>query len=366
MIEPISIEAVHIFRVKIGSITGEKEEGAGGGESGGGSQDKIIVNIASDTGYSGWGCASPCTDVTGEDVEKTVDTIKKGIEKHLMERGMRPIRALLEEISEKWPDAPAARAAVDIGLHDIWAKQLAASLLSVFGPFRFNMPTSGTVIPSDPETTAAHANEVYNKGFSVIKMVGGNAAEDIERIRVLKRDFGRSVAIRLDARGGYSLEEAREVVKETGKNLQLFEQPVPRDDIDGLLALTDECPVPVVADESAVNESETAELIRKGIKSVKIKLMKCGGLTPARRICQLARISGVAVVLGTADETPISATAAAHLALSHPAIRYADMDSHLRLDQKMVSNGLSIERGTIEVPTQPGLGIQVRKSYLRE
>ncbi len=359
MIEPLRIDAVHLFRVDMP----KKEKSAEEGET---ASEKIIVNIASDTGYSGWGCAAPCTDDTGEDIEKTVDAIKNTIEPHLVEHGMRPVRALFEEVGEMCPDAPAARAAVDIALHDIWAKQLAAALVSVLGPFRFDMPTSGTVELSDPETTTAYANEIYNKGFSVLKLVGGNAAEDIERIRALKRDFGRNIAIRLDARGGYTEEDAREVMLETGKSLQLFEQPVARDDIDGLLKLSEECPVPVVADESAVNESETAELIKNGIGAVKIKLMKCGGLTPARRICELARISDVIVVIGTAGETPISATAAAHLALSHPAVQYADMDSCLALDQKIISSGLTVERGMITVPTHPGLGVQVRKTYLRD
>jgi L-alanine-DL-glutamate epimerase-like enolase superfamily enzyme len=216
------------------------------------------------------------------------------------------------------------------------------------------------------ETCAAAAQHLA-EGFEILKIKGGrDPEEDIARVCAVRRACGPEVTIRLDANQGYSVDQARAVMGALAEEIELIEQPVDAGDLDGLAALAAEAVVPVMADEPVLGPDQAREVMGHGLRLVCVKLMKSGGLSAAARLCDIAQEHGARVMIGCMDELPISMAGAAHLALSHPAVAYADLDGHIGMVQGVATGGLEIRSGRVSVSTAPGLGVQVDERELEE
>ena len=131
----------------------------------------------------------------------------------------------------------------------------------------------------------------------------------------------------VDANAGWAPADAVERIHALARfNLELVEQPVARDDIEGLGYVQARIPLPVVADESLRSEADLEAIAAAGVRAINLKLMKVGGLSPALRILRRARALGLRVMLGCMIETSIGATAMAHLA---GLADWLDLDSPL-------------------------------------
>ena len=357
--EPLKIEAAHVFRVSISVKAMGMEDGEAVKES-------VVVNLISSSGVNGWGCACPIEEATGETAEAAIEAIGGKLEPALRGMPERPVMELLEAVENAAPEAPAARAAFDIALYDIWSKMLETPLVCLLGQCRTSIRTSAAVEISDPNTTVLEAGDQIENGYKIIKLKsGGDFAEDIESIEAVRRDYGRGVPLRFDACGGYTEEQAMELIEKTGDSLKLLEQPVAAGETEALLRICEKSPAPVVADESAVKPEEAAELLRLGVPVIKVKLMKHGGIWPSMRICDAARTFGGRVIVGCGEETPVSAAAAAHLALSRPSVEYADLEGRLKSGRYVVSSGMRVRDGVVTVAMRSGLGVEIRRNVLR-
>lgn len=362
MIEHIDIQAVHTFKLSM-----NLKQGFAAACESCDKVENVIVSIGTESGTVGWGCAAPDTHVTGETVEGVIQTLRGRLAPALIEAPPAPFRKLISFLCEIAPESPAARAAIDIALHDLWCKQLGHPLIDVLGAYRDEIPTSVTIGISDRRTTLEQARAFAEQGFRILKIkCGKDPDEDIERVQAVKKELGAAVTIRIDANQGYNEKQTKKVVEKLAEDIELIEQPIDAKDIDGLAKLASELPIPVVADESVLTAADALEAFRKGIPVVNVKLMKTGGIAEAIRICDIAGMMGGKVMVGCMDEIPISMAAAAHLALSRPAVAYADLDGHIDLDQHVASGGINIEKGMASVTGRPGLGVEVRKKYLRE
>jgi len=177
---------------------------------------------------------------------------------------------------------------------------------------------------------------------------------DIEVIKKLRANT--DAIFRVDANEGWSLEQALEKIpqmKELG--VELVEQPLNKDDWEGMKKLYAASSLPIFADESCVKEHDVLKCVGK-FHGINIKLKKCGGITPARRMIQKAREEGLQVMLGCMNETSLGSAALAHLA---PLVDKIDMDGPLLLGEDTAS-GLSFEKGRIIFPTGPGLAVTVK------
>jgi L-Ala-D/L-Glu epimerase len=177
--------------------------------------------------------------------------------------------------------------------------------------------------------------------------------QDIEIIKSL-RSQSDSV-FRVDANAGWSLEEALEkipILKELG--VEFVEQPLAREDWEGMRVLYEKSSLPLIADESCVLETEV-EKCKDHFHGINIKLTKCGGLTPAKRMIRQARDLGLRVMVGSMNESSIGSAAISHLL---PLLDYVDMDGPLLLDGDL-ARGLEFDYGRVRIPRLPGLGIQV-------
>jgi L-alanine-DL-glutamate epimerase-like enolase superfamily enzyme len=329
------------------------------------SVENLVVRVETGSGLTGWGCAAPDPYVTGETIEGNLEALREVLAPALLQSGESATQELLCQVAEAAPKDPAARAAVDLALHDLWGKQRGVPVQALLGGTAREIPTSITIGIMNIEETSAAAAEHCAQGFGILKIKGGrDPEEDIERVRAIRQAHGPDLVIRLDANQGYSVDQARAVMAALAGEIEFIEQPVDAGDLDGLAGLAAEAVVPVMADEPVLGPDQADEVLSRGLRLVCVKLMKSGGLAAAARVCDLAQRRGARVMIGCMDELPIGVAGAAHLALSHPAVAYADLDGHIGMLQRVATGGLEIQSGRVSVTATPGLGVRVEEREL--
>ena len=167
--------------------------------------------------------------------------------------------------------------------------------------------------------------------------------------------------IRVDANAGWTTEEALELIPLL-KSLQveLIEQPLAKDNWEGMKILFETSPIPLIADESCVVESDVQKC-HMHFHGINIKLTKCSGITPARRMIKKGKELGLKIMIGSMNESTIGSAAIAHLA---PMADYLDMDGPLLLTEDLAT-GFSFDKGRVIYPDQPGLGIAFKGLFQR-
>ncbi len=178
---------------------------------------------------------------------------------------------------------------------------------------------------------------------------------DIEMVKELRKHT--NAIFRVDANAGWTLEQALEkipVLKDLG--VEFVEQPLAKDNWEGMKKLYAVSPLPLIADESCVVR-EDVEKCAGHFHGINIKLTKCSGITPALQMIQNARSLGLQVMVGCMNESTIGSAAIAHLS---PLLDYVDMDGPLLLAEDIAA-GLTYDQGRFAVSDQPGLGIDFFK-----
>ena len=321
----------------------------------------VIVKIVTDYGVVGWGEASPSERVTGETAETVIKILNRIAPKLI---GLCPLRIEQDvEVMDSIVEGnPAAKAAVDIALHDILGKTGRKPLFMLMGGYRTEVLTDITLGIKSPKEMAEDAVKAVNKGFKALKVkVGVNPPEDVERIKRIREAIGDNVQIRIDANQGWTPKQAIEVLNKIEKfNIQFAEQPVPSEDIKGLMEVKKKSPIPIMADESVHSPEDAMRLIQaEAVDLINIKLMKSGGILKARKIAAIAEAARIPCMIGCMGESEIGIAAGAHLAAAVKNIQYADLDSDLLLKDKLVKKGGTKVKDSMRVfPKQDGLGIK--------
>jgi L-alanine-DL-glutamate epimerase-like enolase superfamily enzyme len=321
-----------------------------------------IEAVSASARWTGLGAGSPGEHVTGETLEACAAAVEGDGLAWLPGRDARHLPALCREAEAKWPHAPAARAAVDIALHDLLGQALGVPLCDLLGRAHTAMPTSITIGIKGVDETLAEAVEYVARGFRCLKVKIGDELElDLERLVRLRERVGARTTIRVDANVGYTIDETRVFFERTSRlGIELVEQPVPRDDFAGITSLPEPWRRAVAADESLHGEGDALALAAPeplcGIFN--IKLMKCGGVRAAGRIAAIAETAGIALMWGCMDESRVSIAAALHAAFASPATRYLDLDGSLDLARDVVEGGFVLEGGVMRTTSEPGLGVR--------
>lgn len=330
------------------------------------SVSNLIVRVdaegPSGSTLTGWGAGSPEEHVTRETIADCWRAVEPPNLDWMVGRELENPDSLVDELARRMPAAPAARAAVDIALHDLWARAANVPLVDLWGRCHTRLPTSITIGIKGIEETLVEADEYLSRGFRILKVKLGQAVdEDIRRIHELHRRIPAGTVIRVDPNQGYDLAAFRRFVAETGScGIEFFEQPVPVAGTAGLGVLPLELRNRIALDEAVLDAADARRWLEPeplaGI--VNIKLMKSGGCKAAREIAAVAERAGVHLMWGCMDESRISIAAALHAAFSSPATRYLDLDGHLDLDHDLVTGGFRLEDGFMELTDAPGLGIE--------
>jgi L-alanine-DL-glutamate epimerase-like enolase superfamily enzyme len=303
--------------------------------------DNVVVKLITDYGVVGWGESSPSKRVTGETVETVVRTLDEIGPKLIR---MCPLRIeqdveLMDTVVE---GNPAAKAAVDMALHDVLGKTVGKPLFMLIGGYRTEVLTDITLGIKSAKGMAGDAAKAVRKGFRALKVkLGTDPAEDVERVRAVREAAGDDVQIRVDANQGWTVKQAVDVLNKIEKyKIQFAEQPVSAQDIKGLREVRRNSPIPIMADESVHSPRDALRLIRaEAVDLINIKLMKCGGILNGRKIAEVAEAARVPCMIGCMSESEIGIAAAAHLAAGVKNIQYADLDSDLLLKDKLVKKG---------------------------
>lgn len=323
----------------------------------------VFVEIILDNGISGIGSGNPSEYVTGENIQQTQTALAEPNLDFLLNRDIREFNALTFEVWKKFPSTPAARAAVDIALHDAFAKHLGVPLVRFLGQKIKSLPTSNTIGIKNVEDTIKEAEEYGKRGFTILKVkLGKDLEEDIERIVKLRERFGRKFIIRIDANQGYTYEQTIQFFHRTSAlNVELIEQPLPAKSVHELRRLPAELKKKIAADESLLSPADALSLIEPpGAAGIfNIKLMKCGGVSQALKIADIGLHAGIELFWGCNDESIVSITAGLHAAFACSNTRYIDLDGSLDLARDVVQGGFILKDGVMSCSDHPGLGVEL-------
>jgi L-Ala-D/L-Glu epimerase len=250
---------------------------------------------------------------------------------------------------------PAARAGLDLALHDIIGKTLGIPLYAYFGLDPAATPvTSFTIGIGDLQTTVRKLAEIGDHPILKVKLGLGNVTEQIETIEAIRACY--TGTIRIDANEGWSVGQAIDILKELARfDIELCEQPIPAGNPEGLRAIRERSRIAIVTDEDSLDASDLARLIGC-VDGVNVKLAKTGGLRGAIAMIHAARALGMKVMLGCMVESAIAATAAAHIS---PLVDWADIDGPF-LTSSDPFEGVTYDRGKLVLPRKPGLGVHER------
>lgn len=326
----------------------------------------FFVRLTTDAGHVGVGSGSPGEHVTHESASACEAALGSDAVLGLRGEDPRGIGRLTHRLRESLTDAPAARAAVDMALYDLLGRILNVSVVDVLGRCHDGLPTSITVGIQSVEETLDNAREYVAAGFDHLKIKLGRAfEEDQERIRRLREAFGSRIRIRVDVNQGYDGPQTARMAEWLDTyDVELIEQPVAAAAVDVMRSLPHELRRRLAADESLIDETAAVELAARpqpcGIYN--IKLMKCGGITSARTLAEIARAAQIALMWGCMDESRVSIAAALHIAYASPATRYLDLDGSLDLARDPASGGFVVRDGRMWLTDAPGLGVALTAS----
>ncbi len=259
----------------------------------------------------------------------------------------------LEETLEALPRIPhAARAAVDMALHDLWGKRLGQPLYRLFGlrPAPLS-PTSFTISIDRPQVMAERARQ---SGYPIIKIkLDAQAPEaQVAAIRAVT-----NASLRVDANAAWQPQQALEIITRLAPyDLELIEQPIPAGDVEAYRWLKSELnrrgvSTPIYLDES-VQTSQDIARHAGAVDGVVVKLMKTGGLREALRVIHTARAHGIQIMLSCMIESSLGVTAAAHLA---SLCAQLDLDGPLLIANDPF-DGVRYDGARLILPERPGIG----------
>ncbi|MBD2531539.1 dipeptide epimerase [Nostoc flagelliforme FACHB-838] len=315
----------------------------------------VWVRISQD-GIEGWGEASPFG--VGNHRQST-DTIKNALEQVLpLFQAFSPLqRQEIEQVLTQNQVPSAARAALDMAMHDWLGKRLGLPLWQIWGLDRNKIvPTSVTIGINSPEGARARARDWLQ--FTDVRLfkvkLGSPDGIDADKNMLLAvREEASEPEFFVDANGGWSLEDAIAMCNWLADlGIKYVEQPLQRGQEKSLAKLKEHSSLPIFVDESCFTSADIPHLANY-IDGINIKLMKSGGLTEAMRMVHTARAYQLQVMFGCYSDSSLANTAALQLA---PLADYLDLDSHLNLIDDPFT-GTLLQEGRVLPNYLPGLGI---------
>lgn len=324
--------------------------------------EEITVQLVDNEGHVGFGSVVPTPAITG-DSEALIHADLTLLLGYLRRQSLIDVATWTRALPNDVQFSRSALCAIDVALHDLAARRAGHPLWRSLGAQTCQtLFTNMTISVDEPEIMSARALEAVRAGFNALKIkVGLDAALDKKRVRAVRDAVGDKISFRLDANQGWSESEARQLIPWFAENcgpIDFIEQPVKAQELDAMSRLVALSAVPIVADESAMT-LEQARLVveRKAAHALSVKLIKAGGLEPARAILELALRHNVPCLMSCMFEVGAGFQAAVHLASVHPAVRWVDLDSAEFLSSLPYSGGAEFCGPQIRCSNDPGLGL---------
>jgi L-alanine-DL-glutamate epimerase-like enolase superfamily enzyme len=330
--EPYELQLAHTFTVASYSRTTTPD---------------VQVEIRYD-GFTGYGEAS-MPPYLGQTVESVCAFLEKvDLSQFADPFQLEDILAYVDSLS---PGDSAAKAAVDIALHDLVGQLVGQPWWRLWGLDAAKAPdTTFTIGIDTPEVVREKTRECADR-FNILKVKVG-LDNDEEMIRTIREITSLPIAV--DANQGWT--DRRKALDEIywlkEQGVVMVEQPMPKERLDDNAWITEHSPLPIFADE-AIQRLADIPSIKGAYTGINIKLMKCTGMREAWKMATYARAEGMRVMLGCMTETSCAVTAAAHLS---PVADFADLDGNLLITNDRF-RGMTVRSGRITLPDAPGLGL---------
>jgi len=310
-------------------------------------QDTVIVQLEED-GCFGYGEAT-----TNDFYDATVESISRAavsVADLLAAGSTDECAGLLPAIASRLGGQPFAVCAIDMAMHDLWARRQGMALHAIWGLDPAAGPLSNYTIGIDAiDRMVAKLAEVPDWPIYKIKL---GTADDVAIVRALRQHTDKP--FRVDANCGWT---ARQTIEMSGPlrdlGVEFIEQPLPPDD-PGMAEVARQAVLPLIADESCAAEADV-EACAGLFTGINIKLCKCGGLAPARRMIARARELGLTVMAGCMTESTVGISALAQIV---PELDHVDMDGAALLAAD-IATGVVVENGRRRYPDLPGTGVEL-------
>jgi len=325
--------------------------------------EDVVVIVETDTGHTGYGSAPATAVITGDTHGSIIEAISKVISPALIGRDIANLNNLVNTVQNAIVRNFSAKAAIEIAIYDLYGQLYGAPLYQLLGGGDNVISTDITISVDYIEKMVEDTLVAIDRGFETLKIkVGKDPALDIERVKAIYAAVNERALIRLDANQGWTPKQTVSVMRtleNSGVRLELLEQPVRGDDIEGMKYVTERIHTPVMADESSFGPKEAIELIRqRAADIINIKLMKTGGISNAIKIADIAGIYGVNCMIGCMLESSIGVAAAAHIAVAKSSvITKVDLDTPSLGQYDPVTSGVQFNNSEIKITDLPGLGI---------
>ncbi|MEW6280850.1 MAG: dipeptide epimerase [Candidatus Eremiobacterota bacterium] len=321
----------------------------------------LLVKLTTDTGEVGWGEAAPDPYLTSETLESCEALLRDHFFPVLKGLSVFEIEEVHRRMERAAYGNPSARCGVDLAVYDLLARRMGVTLVEYLGGSARRVLTNYSIGLMPVEEAAQEARRIVEAGYRCVKLkVGDDPDDDVARVRAVRTAIGPDIPLRIDANEGWNYSDAlRALTRMEPYSVQLVEQPLARWDLDGMARLRQRVLPPIAADEGVHSPREAARAISAGaVDIINIKLMKSGGLHPARTIVALARTHGVRLMVGgMVGESRLAVTAATALAAAF-RFEYADLDADLLLAEDAVAEGgVTLEASERVLPDGPGSGI---------
>ncbi len=335
--------------------------------------ESVVLKVHTDEGVVGLGEANPLNPFSDETPATVMVVIRDMIAPQLL--GQNPIRisALESHLDMMVHGNLLARGAVNMALFDIAGKacNLPAHML-LGGLYQDKIPLLGPIGSGTPEEDAESIQKLIKEGYRtvMIKMGALPIGDEIERMIAAHEKFGDRIKIIVDSNQGWTLAETLEFIDGIrGSRPVLLEQPIERNDINGLKRIRSRAPCPLSADEGVASILEAATLIREqAVDAFSIKISKNGGLSKAKTIAEMARAFGLKVLMNSMFDFGITQAASLQLGCVLPNL--LDMGhaymSVLRMSDDVTDFAKNISESIVTVPTEPGLGVKLDEDKLNK
>lgn len=332
----------------------------------------VVARVRSDEGASGIGQASitaPLYNRYGETPAGAVHVIEDVLAPALRGDDPRALEQVHARMDRAIQANPTAKTAVDLALHDLVGRALGVPVhLLLGGAGRSRLPVLWSLSYAEPDLLAARAREAVGRGFRALKLrVGRGLAEDVASLRAVRDAVGPDVRLSADFNQGlhYVVGRPEDAIGYAKKleafDLDSIEQPCAAWDLQGMARLAGALDTPLIADESVWDVHDARRVIDLGAAdAIKIKIMKPGGLWPARKIAAVCEAAGMPVVVGHGIAGAVQNAAELHFAATLGNLRGpGEMVGFLKLTGDVVRTPLELADGELTVPSGPGLGVEV-------
>lgn len=331
----------------------------------------VIVRMTTDEGVVGYGEACPMPAFTGETQESVVATIEGRLEERLLGRDPLQHEPIVRDIDKVLFRSPFTLAAIDVALWDIAGKILGVPVSVLLGGrFRERVEQHGSVGLGTAESMVDTALEQVEQGYSTLKLYAGRDTlqEDLGRLESVRQAVGEEVAFILDVNGRWDVatcSRALPVLEELG--VALLEQPVAAWDDRGQAEVVGRSTIEIMADEAVFGPTDVARIGReRTARVINLGLSKLGGPLRARECATVARSSGLKMAVGSVLELGVASAAGLHLSASLPELAAPSyLMGPLKYERQITPVPLEVRDGKMEVPSGPGLGVEVDEEFLR-